>query len=302
MKLFKNNLVNPIILFACFLIMSACIDSTPNNSTQTDNDSIKTAEGGFTNNESTYYRFPTPDEIFSFIDNEKLKFNPSLLNPSTNSEKYLDSKSQTLALGAYISDLAYITMFESYNKSIEYYGVIHLLSDKIRISSTYDLEISKRIEKNLLNLDSLKTISTDSYSSIVEYLIVNNREKTLALIAAGAYVECFHIAFQLAGNYSKNNTMLPKIVDLKFAFENLYSYLQIYSDSEDVKQMAEKLKPLSDLFKQLDKNNSSKTTVKQDKEGNIVLGGGTTFEMDSKLFAKIKGEVAKVRSSIINNN
>ena len=161
------------------------------------------------------YRFPTPNEIFGFINNEKLKFDQTYLNPAENSEKYLDSKTQTIGLGIYVSDLAYVTLFEAYNKSAEYYRLIHLLSEKIRITSAYDLEVAKRIDKNLMNLDSLKSISVDSYSSMVEYLIVNSREKTIALIAAGSYVECFYIAFNLAGNYSLSNPMILKIVDLK---------------------------------------------------------------------------------------
>lgn len=196
-KKVNHTLVCLILIFLA--LNNSCIYQSRQKRDKTNsNDSIKSSSKDNAYLESVYYRFPTPNEVFGFINNEKLKYDPTLLNPKENADKYLDSKSQTLNLGVYISDLAYITLFEAYNKSIEYYGQIHSLSEKVRITSAYDLAVTKRIEKNLLNLDSLKNISSDSYSSMVEYLIVNNREKSLALIAAGAYIECFYIAFNLA--------------------------------------------------------------------------------------------------------
>jgi hypothetical protein len=288
-----------LFLLGLWIIIS-CVNQGSSKKTATSNDSIKTTIKDNSYLESVYYRFPTPNEIFGFINNEKLKFDQSLLNKSENAEKYLDSKTQTLGLGLYVSDLAYITLFEAYNKSIEYYSLIHNLSEKVRITSAYDLTVAKRIEKNLLNLDSLKSISVDSYSSMVEYLIVNNREKTLALIASGAYIECFYIAFNLAGKYSKNNPMIAKIVDLKFAFENLFSYLQIYSDDEAVKSVALQFGKLNSLFGKLKEASSGKTTVRQDANGNLILGGGSKLVLDENSFNNIKNEVFRLRNEVMN--
>jgi hypothetical protein len=288
-----------ITLIGLWLIVS-CVNQGGSKKT-TSNDSIKTSVKDNSYLESVYYRFPTPNEIFGFINNEKLRFDQSLLNSNDNAEKYLDSKTQTLALGIYVSDLAYITLFEAYTKSIEYYTLIHNLSEKVKITSAYDLAVTKRIEKNLLNLDSLKNISVDSYSSMVEYLIVNSREKTLALIASGAYVECFYIAFNLAGKYSRNNPMIVKIVDLKFAFENLFSYLQIYSDDEVVKSVALQFGKLNSLFGKLKESKSGKTTVRQDKDGNLILGGGTKLEMDVNSFEELKKEIYRLRNEMISS-
>lgn len=249
--------------------------------------------------QSVYYRFPTPNEVFTFIKSEKLAFDPSLINPVSNVSKYLDSKSQTIALGVYIADLAYITIFESYNNSLAYYKTIHNLSEKVRITSAYDLEVAKRIERNLQNLDSLKNISVESYSSMVEFLIMNNRETTLALIASGAYIECFYIAFNLAGKYSPSNPLIVKIIDLKYAFDNLYSYLEIYSDNQQVKEVAQQLKPLKSLFDQIREDKSSKTRVKQDKNGHLIFEGGTKLQIDEKVYNEIRNEVFSLRQKFI---
>lgn len=293
-----SKITTILAITAIIALLSSCTGRSDGKKL-TNNDSINSAQQDNSYLESVYYRFPTPDEIFGFINNEKLKFDEGMMNPSSNADKYISSKTQTLNLGVYISDLAYITLFEAYSKSGEYYKNVHILSDKIRISSAYDLEVAQRIEKNLLNLDSLKTISVDSYSSMVEYLIVNNREKTLALLATGSYIECFNIAFNLAGKYSDSNPMIAKIIDLKYAFENLYSYLQIYSDDESVKEVTDDLKKLSELFSKLEKKNLGKTTVTQSADGNLVLGGGTKLAMDKKLFDDLRKEVTRLRENLV---
>jgi len=297
LRIIKLSLIGLFVISICSI--QSCNNQAAKNKANIANDTIKTSSKDNAYLESVYYRFPTPDEIFGFIKNEKFKYDQTLINPAQNVEKYLDSKSQTIGLGIYVADLAYITIFESYNKSIEYYSLIHNLSEKVRITSAYDLEVSKRIEKNLLNLDSLKNISIDSYSSMVEYLIVNNREKTLALIAAGAYIECFYIAFNHAGKFSEANPMIVKIVDLKYAFENLYSYLQIYSDDEAVKSVAAQFRTLNSLFGMMKEKSLGKTTIKQETDGNFILGGGTKLTIDKILFDQLKSEVFKLRKNLI---
>jgi hypothetical protein len=292
--------MKPLLFFtlSCFFILEACKLSPNNTVSSNQNDSLNVAsESGYM--QSVYYRFPTPNEIFSFIKNENLKYDRNLPNSLDNVNKHLDSKSQTVVLGVYIADLSYITLFEAYSNSIEYYQAIHSLSEKVRISSAYDLAVAKRIEKNILNIDSLKNISADSYSSMVEFLIMNNREKTLALIAAGAYIECFYLAFNIAGAYTSTNPLIIKIMDLKYAFENLYSYLQIYSDDNQVNEMAKQLGGLNILFNNLKESKSEKTKVKQDKNGNLIFEGGSKLKISKDQFESLKNEIFKLRNNII---
>jgi hypothetical protein len=95
--------------------------------------------------------------------------------------------------------------------------------------------------------------------------------------------------------------MILKIVDLKYAFDNLYSYLQIYSDDETVKSVAKQLNELNSLFAKMKETSIGKTTVKQEANGNLVLGGGSKLNIDNNLFTQLKKEVFKLRKKMINN-
>ena len=54
-------------------IIVSCVNQGGSKKTATSNDSIKTSIKDNSYLESVYYRFPTPNEIFGFINNEKLK-------------------------------------------------------------------------------------------------------------------------------------------------------------------------------------------------------------------------------------
>ena len=280
------------------MLTIGCRNASNNNEQATSNDSLSVSQTD-KKTQSVYYRFPTPDELFTFIKKENIKYNPEILNPVNNISKYVNSKAQTIALGVYLTDLSYITLFESYNNSLEYYKAVHSLSEKIKITSAYDLSVSKRIEKNLLNLDSLKKISADSYAGIVEFLIMNNREKTLALIASGAYVECFYLTVKLTDKNEAQNPLKTRVADFKYAFENLYSYLTIYSDDKQVAQVAEQLKGIHELFTSIKSSKKTKTKVRQDKEGNLIFEGGSKLEITAEQYSQLKEMIFAVRKSFI---
>ena len=59
-----------------------------------------------------YHLYPSPAEMLSVIDITEMTFDESLLNPASDADKYLDNKSRTYMLGAYMTDLAYAALFD----------------------------------------------------------------------------------------------------------------------------------------------------------------------------------------------
>jgi hypothetical protein len=128
---------------------------------------------------------------------------------------------------------------------------------------------------------------------------MNNREKTLALIAAGAYVECFYLTVKLTDKNEAQNPLKIRVADFKYAFENLYSYLTIYSDDKQVAYVAEQLKGIHELFTSIKSSKKTKTKVKQDKEGNLIFEGGSTLEITAEQYGQLREMIFAVRKSFI---
>ncbi len=244
-----------------------------------------------------YYRFPSPDEMFAFIDSTGLQFDNTLLLPVDNAGKYLDSKSQALNLGIYISDLAYITLFQRYKESVDYLQVIHQLSEKIRIASAFEENLLDRIEKNIRNIDSLRAISDNAITGLINYLVRNDKENTFAIISIGGMIEFYYLALNLVGDYKPEDQNIQCIVDQKMAFDNLMKYSYEFSDDPNVSGSLEIVEPLSDFLKKITVVREE-TTVKKTEDGRIIVGGGDKLKITEQEYNKFKKLVGQIRKKI----
>lgn len=247
-----------------------------------------------------YYRFPSPDEMLSFIDKEKLAFNNQYLLQVNKSKSYLDSKSQALNLGVYIADIAYISLFQRQKEIYEYFQVIYGLSDKLRISSAFDIKLMKRFESNLKNADSMRVLTDVAMTKITNYLVQNDKEKTFAIISIGGYVETLYLAFNLVGNYDEKNPIIQRISDQKMVLENLLNYSLIHSGDANVAESIKLLHPIRACYNELVVS-ESESTVKKDKDGKLIISGGQKITITPEQFSKLKNVTFAVRKKITEN-
>ena len=247
-----------------------------------------------------YYRFPSPDEMFSFVNNEGLVFDNELLNPISNLDKYVDSKIQTINLGIYMADLGYITLFQKYKESVNYFDAIYELSEKLRVSTAFDKNIIKRIENNLKNVDSLKIISNDSYSYLIDYLVQNDKEKTFAVISMGAYIEFLYLTLNLVGEYSAESQTIQRIAEQKYVFDNLFFYFEEFKGDPVVDAIFSDIEKLKDVIDKISEE-KIKTTIDKSKDGKLVLGGGSKIVIKSEQFYELKNVSSEIRNKFVNS-
>ena len=247
-----------------------------------------------------YYRFPSPDEMLNFINKENLDFNDHILLPVDNASQYLDSKSQALNLGVYISDMAYIILFQRQKEALTYFQVVYDLSDKLRMSSAFEPRLMKRFEENVKNVDSLKALADGAMNKISSYLVQNDKEKTLAIISIGGYVESLYLAFNMVNSYSENNPIIQRISDQKLVLENLMNYALVYAGDENVSEAIKVLHPIRSCYNNLQVS-SEQTTVKKDKNGKLIISGGQRITITQEQYNKLKDATLAARKAITEN-
>jgi hypothetical protein len=247
-----------------------------------------------------YYRFPSPDEMLSFIDKEKIKFNDRIVLPVENSKGFLDSKSQALNLGVYSADLAYITLFQRQKETLTYFQVVYGLSDKLRISSAFDVKLMERLEDNLKNPDSLKVLTNEAMTSITNYLVQNDKEKIFAMISIGGYVESLYLAFNIVGNYDEKNAIIQRISDQKLVLENLINYALIYAGDHNVAESIKILHPIRACYNELNATQED-TKVSRSKDGKLIISGGQKITISEEQYNKLKGITFTTRKNITEN-
>ena len=246
-----------------------------------------------------YYRFPSPDEMFKYLDSTGLQYDRTLLSSCKNSDNYLATRDQALNLGVYIADLAYISLFQRYKESDSYLQTIYKISDKLRISSAFDKNMISRIEKNIKNNDSLEVISDDALNSITNYLSGNDQEDIYALISFGGFVEFMNIALHLSGEYTSDNIVVSRIADQKLVYENILKFTRQYAeDNKKVNDVLELNRPLTSFYENI-KTVSQKTTVSKSGDGKFVFNGGSKILILKNEFEQLKEIIFHIRSRMV---
>lgn len=247
------------------------------------------------------FLLPSPDEILSEIFGNKLIFNPELVNPGNNSEKYLNNKNIALNLGIYITDFAYLNLNDSKSEALDYFKVIREMSQKVNIYGLFDEKIINRLETNLTNKDSLNVISKEIYYNMLSILESSKRNNLYALIASGALIESLYLSTMIVTNYSDYQLVAKKIFEQKYVLTNLYDFASQYSRDPDVKSVLSKIDNLKNILIGSGIKTSDKKIKKISKE-NFEIIGGDEIIVTEKSFQYFKDNVIKSRKEIINGN
>jgi hypothetical protein len=293
--MFRINLLSSVIIL---LLFSGCKNSHTNRDQVEGKDYITNDQ--LEEVKEVYYRFPSPDEMLNFIDHEKLTFDDEILLPVENSKSYLDSKSQEINLGVYIADLAYITLFQRQKEALIYFQTVYGLSDKLRISSALDANMITRYENNIKNLDSLRALGDEALTNITDYLARNDKERVFAVISIGGFIESLYLAFQLCGDYSKDNLILQRITDQKLVLQNLLNYSNEFKEDQNVADALKAVGPVQAIFNELVTSNSE-TKVTKDKSGKLIISGGEQLIINQEQFEKLRKVTFSTRKEITDN-
>jgi hypothetical protein len=280
--------IGVIILQLAFL---SCVNDSGKTTKQVD----LSNEEGILAEEEIFYRFPSPEEVFKFIQTSDLEYNNGSLNNVADYKNYIGLKKQALNLGVYISDLAYITMFEQHEESLAYYMAIHKLSEELNISAAYDLPLVNRIEENFGNSDSLVAIASDAYNNIVNYLLEHEQEDILAYISAGALIESLYLTLEYVDLYEEDSELIKKILSQKYMIANLTAYVNLRQNDKEINN---ELQNLNEIFKAIG-TTESKTTVEKTETNKLIIGGGEELSITEENIVKLKSTLLKLRNNFI---
>jgi len=247
-----------------------------------------------------FYLVPSPDDIFGFANSSNLYFNPSLINPTENIDKYNNTKLQELNFGIYSADLAYCAAFAKREETKMYLNVVKALSEKIGLSEVFNESLVNRINNLGTNKDSLIAISNDTYFDIIRYLEKYKRINTLSIIAAGGWIETMYLVVNLT-EYSQDNPTIQKIADQKIVFNNLYKFLEQNISDPNVKSIFEefkKLKKIFDEFEIIETEDEHNLSVNSNK---IIVGSNVKIVMNKKQFINLVNVINEIRSDFTLN-
>jgi hypothetical protein len=249
----------------------------------------------------TFYLVPSPEDVFGFADDKSLVFNSEFLNPVENLDKYNDTKLQEFNFGVYSADLAYSASASKNDETVKYLNVVRSLSQKIGLADVFNESLVSRIEHVTPQKDSLIALSNDTYFDIIRYLERNNRPATLAIMAAGGWLECMYLVVNQL-DYSKGNPTLQKVADQKLIISNLMKFLEQNQKNPNVKSIMDDFKNIFDIYNQIKVVTSDEITNTSDRnEKIIVVGGHTRFDISKEQYDNLKKSIISTRNKLTLN-
>jgi hypothetical protein len=254
-----------------------------------------------------YHLSPSPAEMLSVIDVEGLSYDPQLLNPVSNSEQYLGSRSTTLALGIYATDLAYCALFGRHEETLDYLEAVQNLAGEVRLTGAVDDDLIQEARDNVDVMDSLVNISNRAFINMLFFCERNEMPGTVAMLTAGSFIESLYLAVNLAGSYGQAGYLLQDLSDQKYALQNLMEYAKsLEGEDENVSAVMEELAPIVKIYENIKTGGGSlKVTTQSEAAGDqpkkLVIGGSGDLNppLTESEFEELKQETNRIRNRLV---
>ncbi|MBN1252066.1 MAG: hypothetical protein JXA16_08010, partial [Bacteroidales bacterium] len=250
-----------IFVLSISLLLISCSNSNNKEKQQNDNNQQidrDKSENTVKSNVYTSYNLPLPIEIYKFLKNNNIEFNLQLLNSKDKQANTFTDISKAINLGFYSSDLAYCTIFDQSQESVDYFSISIELAHELDITEGYDEKVLDRTYDNIENNDSLSNIAEEAYWKTCNYLEKNKKINILPFIIVGSWLESMHILTESSKNITDKKLIYAEIYNQKESLKNLIFYLfEVMNDSnafivnDDIQAVIKSLKLIQAEFEKI---------------------------------------------------
>ena len=247
-----------------------------------------------------FYALPSPLETAMLIKNAGAAYNEELMNPVSNSSRYITSKSKALNLGIYSTDLSYASLFDQSQATLDYVGAAKEMADGLNILDAIDEETVTQLEEQINNRDAIIDIISETLMNSSSFLKENDLEGTASVVLVGGWIEGLYIATNLVNeNDLEDNKLVERIVDQKLSLDIMINLLESSPEDADAQAVLEDVKALKTIFDKITVNQGEVTAV-EDPETNVTtLKSESSIKITNRVFTELKTKVIEIRNSYI---
>ena len=244
---------------------------------------------------------PSPLEMASMLKDNGQSYDVTLLNPTSNVDKYNTNYKMAFNVGVYSADLGYINIYEKTFSAMEYLNSVRKLADGVKVGQFFDFETLKRLATNNKNYDSLIFISTDNFNKMDAHLRTQNRSELSVLMISGAWLEGVNIACQVA-KAKPSKDLIEKIGFEKINLDNILLILNAYKNDKYFAQIVTEFERLKDIYAKINITYEYKEPETKEVNGQLVIvnNSKSSVNINDEQLAEIIKEIARVRGVMIN--
>ncbi len=245
-----------------------------------------------------FFNLPSPIELTQTLLATKSPFNPDLLNPISNVDKYNSSSDLALNFGVYGADLCYCRVYDQLQSSISYLSAIRKITDLLQIPEDEGAETINRIEENIENRDSIFQIISETYAGANGYLKENERDLTAAFILIGGWIEGMYFAVNLMDGQI-NQTLINNIAEQKYAIENLMSLIGEYKENPAIAEFYPHFEELAAVYATVEISHDKSVVVTDQEAKTTTIDNEMKIIVTDKQLSDITRLVNQIRLKIV---
>ena len=291
-----------LILVGFGLIWHSCSEEVENSETpdkQEVSEFLKDPTRAFnTTFDGELFSIPSPVQTAMLIKEQNFKYDFTLLNSSTEAEKYVSNNKKALNLGVYGADLGITALYRKNNDALKYLTVVQALSTDLGIANSFGEEFFERYQKNATNEDTMIVLLSEAFRKI-DYEIKRTDDKNLsALILVGGWVESMYISGNLHAS-ENNELLLERIAEQALTVETFIRILDKYNEEDVNKDLIEKFKRIQKSFGKV-KRKYTYVPSTTDKEKKLTtINSRTEINISEATFKELMSEFTSLRNFII---
>jgi len=246
----------------------------------------------------------SPVEIANLLQKLEVPFSQSYLASSIDANKQSTNFGKALKLGILGADLGYLNIYERTGSSLEILSSIRKLAEDIKVGQYFDFETIKKLSQNKSNLDSLLSLSINSYTQIDTYLRDNDRGHLSALMIIGVWIEAQYLATQVVSQYP-SKILADRIAEQKIILNDLMLLISPYCNRDpEFTNLCKNLQEIKEKYREIRITYSQGDPVSVEKNGglSIVQTEKSFVEMTDKQLEEIVDITKVIRNKLILND
>lgn len=189
------------------------------------------------------FNVPSPVQTAFAIRKAGLKYQKDLTAPLEKGETITSKVAQSMALGMYGADLAYVTVHRDGARALATMQAIEKVGGKLGVTNAFDRTLIERFKTNMNNEDSLLRFSGVAFRAADQYLKNNQSEDVSALVLAGGWIESLYLTVSDPAAL-KDQALVNRIGEQKSALNGL---VELVERSDKDKAAGDVLKHLKEL-------------------------------------------------------
>ena len=250
--------------------------------------------------EKIFQALPSPLESAMLIKSAGAGFDQKLLNPVSNVNNYVTSKSMALNLGIYTCALSFASLHEQTQLLIDYMEAANKMADGLGILEAIEQEDIDELEENINNSDVIMRIVSETFMNSNSYLEENDQPATAAMVLAGGWIEGLYISTQLVDMDNFNsNKLVSRIIDQKLSIDILLNLLSSSKGNPAVDELMVQVVKLKNVFDKIKLDTSPVRPEFDQVSETTVLKSEVKTDMTPEVFRELSETAAEIRNSFV---